>query len=92
LVDFVARHPLTGDLMVETGGLRKLRWRRLGGGKSGGYRVIYYYHDPHAPLYLFLAYGKNQQVNLTADQKRQAAATVATIKALLRPNTGAKHG
>jgi len=26
-----------------TGGFRKARWRRPGGGKSGGVRVIYYF-------------------------------------------------
>lgn len=31
--------------MEGTGGVRKLRWRRGGQGKSGGVRVIYYFHD-----------------------------------------------
>jgi len=84
LVDFLARHPLTGDLVKDTGGLRKIRWRREGAGKSGGYRAIYYFHDVNVPIYAFLAYGKNQQDDLTPDQKKKATAMVEIIKALIQ--------
>jgi len=87
LVDFVARHPLAGDLVKDTGGLRKMRWRREGGGKRAGYRAIYYFHDFNAPIYAFLAYGKNQQVDLTPAQKKAAAVMVEEIKALIRART-----
>jgi hypothetical protein len=88
LVDFIARHPLAGDLVKETGGLRKLRWQRDGGGKSGGYRAIYYFHDHRVPIYAFLAYGKNRQADLTPAQKKAAADMVAVIKALIRERHG----
>ena len=39
----LSRHPDAGDLIRGTGGLRKLRWKRPGTGKSGGVRVIYYW-------------------------------------------------
>jgi len=42
LIDYLAGHPRAGDIMEGTGGVRKLRWRRGGQGKSGGVRVIYY--------------------------------------------------
>jgi hypothetical protein len=42
-VDFIARNPEVGDLIQETGGVRKVRWGRKGGGKRGGTRVIYFY-------------------------------------------------
>ncbi len=41
LISYLAEHPKAGDLMEGTGGVRKLRWRRGGQGKSGGVRVIY---------------------------------------------------
>jgi len=63
LKDYVARNPLAGDEMPGTGGLRKLRWRRAGMGKRGGRRVIYYYYNETAPLYLFMAYAKAAQEN-----------------------------
>src|SRR5262245_19720140 len=43
--DFIAFHPLAGDAIPGTGGLRKLRWARAGLGKRGGVRVIYYFYD-----------------------------------------------
>ena len=41
-VGFIARHPLTGDVMHGTKSLRKVRRARPGMGKSGGARVIYF--------------------------------------------------
>jgi len=37
--DYRASHPEAGDVIPETGGLRKLRW--VAKGKRGGWRVIY---------------------------------------------------
>ena len=42
LVGYLAANPEAGELMPETGGARKLRWRAAGRGKRGGVRVIYY--------------------------------------------------
>ena len=58
VVDYLAEHPKSGDLMEGTGGIRKLRWSRGNKGKSGGVRVIYYYHDERIPLYLLTMFGK----------------------------------
>jgi hypothetical protein len=33
--------PEAGKFVPGSGGVRKLRWRRLGPGKRGGFRVIY---------------------------------------------------
>jgi hypothetical protein len=40
-VDFIARNPEAGDVIPETGGVRKVRWGRQGSGKRGSVRVIY---------------------------------------------------
>jgi len=40
VIDYLAVHPKTGDLLEGTGGVRKLRWGRGGQGKSGGVRII----------------------------------------------------
>lgn len=45
LVAFVGANPESGEVMPETGGVRKIRWAREGIGKRGGARVIYYYHS-----------------------------------------------
>src|SRR3972149_11281338 len=52
VVEYLAEKPKAGDLMQGTGGVRKLRWARGGGGKSVGVRVIYYFHGDAMPLYL----------------------------------------
>ena len=49
IVNYLAAHPKAGDLMEGTGGIRKLRWGRGAQGKSGGVRVIYYFHSDLMP-------------------------------------------
>ena len=51
-VDFIAANPEAGDVIPDSGGIRKVRWTRPGMGKRGGVRVIYYYHDDTMPLFL----------------------------------------
>ena len=65
LISYLAEHPGAGVAIAGTGGIRKLRWVREGMGKSGGVRVIYYYHNEHIPLYLLTIFGKNQKANLS---------------------------
>jgi hypothetical protein len=36
IVDYIARHPDTGDIIPGTGGARKVRFAGRGKGKSGG--------------------------------------------------------
>jgi hypothetical protein len=45
LVVFVGANPEAGEIIPETGGIRKIRWALAGRGKRGGARVIYYYHN-----------------------------------------------
>jgi hypothetical protein len=56
-------------------------FRAKGRGKSGGVRVIYYFHDEVTPIYALLVYGKNERADLTAGQRRSMAAFAAAIKA-----------
>ncbi len=39
---YIASNPDAGDVIPKSGGIRKIRWRRVGSGKSGGVRVIYW--------------------------------------------------
>jgi mRNA-degrading endonuclease RelE of RelBE toxin-antitoxin system len=81
LLFYLALHPLSGDEIPGTGGVRKVRFAARGKGKSGGVRVIYYFFDEENPLYAIFLYGKNEQANLTPEQKREVAGFAATIKA-----------
>jgi len=79
-INFIARNPEAGDVIPETGGVRKLRWTRPGTGKRGGARVIYFYHDAERPLYLLMVYAKARQENLTPEEKRAVRRLVAILK------------
>jgi hypothetical protein len=81
LLFYLAMHPLAGDEIPGTGGVRKVRFSARGKGKSGGVRVIYYFFDEVNPLYAIFLYGKQEQANLTPQQKREVADFAATIKA-----------
>ena len=79
-VDFIAANPEAGDVIPDTGGIRKVRWSRAGTGKRGGVRVIYFYHDDAMPLYLLLIYAKARREDWTQDEKRRARALVSSLK------------
>ena len=79
-IDFIARNPEEGDLIPETGGVRKIRWARPGSGKRGGTRVIYFYYSSDRPLYLLMVYAKARQENLTAEEKKAIRKLAAILK------------
>ncbi len=79
LINYLAEHPKSGDIMEGTGGVRKLRWRRGGQGKSGGVRVIYYFHDDLMPLYLLTLFAKGDKVNLTKGERNELADLVEAL-------------
>ncbi len=54
-----------GDLIVGTGGLRKVRIPCHDKGKSGGARVCYVDFAVYEKIYLITAYNKSQKDNLT---------------------------
>lgn len=81
IVEMLARDPECGDIIPETGGVRKVRVALAGRGKRGGGRVVYYFHSQTVPLVIFTIYAKNAKDNLTAAQRKALAAVVSAIKA-----------
>ena len=81
LIIYLAVNPEVGAVVPDTGGVRKLRWALPGRAKSGGARVIYYYHNQSMPLYALDIYAKNQKANLSAAEKQAARGTIAAIRA-----------
>ncbi len=69
--------PDAGDLIKGSGGLRKIRWKLKGKGKSGGVRVIYYWYTSADQIYMLYAYTKSKQSDLTSDD-------VATLKLIIQ--------
>ncbi len=78
LVDFIAAHPEAGTALG--GGLRKLRFARPGGGKSGGYRTVYVFGGAQMPIFLVTVFAKNEKDNLS---KAEQSELVALSKALI---------
>ena len=70
LQETLVNRPGMGDIVQGTGGLRKVRWKQEGRGKSGGVRVIYYWMTEDEQLYMLYVYPKSKQEDLTAEQKR----------------------
>lgn len=76
IVDHLAAHPAAGDVMQGCGGARKLRWRKRGTGKSGGYRIITFYGGGDIPVFLLTLFAKGEKVSLSkAEQNGLATLT-----------------
>lgn len=90
LVEFVGANPNAGDLIPETGGVRKLRWALPGKGKRGGARVVYLFHNERLPVFLLAMYGKSEKANLSkAEQNVMAKVVLAIVQSYPR-GRGAK--
>ena len=68
---FIASHPTAGDVVPESGGIRKVRWSRAGSGKSGGVRVIYFTRNAEGEVVLLTLYAKAKTDNLTASKLKE---------------------
>jgi len=73
-------NPRIGDIIQSTSGARKTRFAIKNKGKRGGMRVIYVDLENKEQLYLLLCYPKNQQDNLTPEQKKQIKILIETLK------------
>lgn len=71
IINYLAKHPASGDLIEGTGGIRKLRWAAQGKGKSGGIRVIYYYHNKTIPLFLLTLFSKGKKPNINKAERNE---------------------
>lgn len=84
LVNHVAANPEAGDIIPKTGGVRKLRYAREGQGKSGSFRVIYYYYNMKNPVFLFTVFGKNERANITDAEKMAFYKAIQILKKELK--------
>jgi hypothetical protein len=81
LVAFVGANPEAGEIIPETGGVRKIRWALEGTGKRGGARVIYYYHNERLPVFLLSAYAKSRKANLSKAERNAMKRLVPALVA-----------
>jgi hypothetical protein len=80
----LARNPECGDVIPGAGGVRKVRVPASGRGKRGGARVIYYFLNDGAPIFLFTVFAKNEKDDLDKDDLANIAAMAAAIKAAIK--------
>lgn len=64
-------NPEKGDMMRETGGLRKIRVAFEDRGKSGSARVCYVDFAVYERIYLITAYTKNEKDNLSKKERKE---------------------
>jgi hypothetical protein len=70
-VFFIAGDPEAGVVVENSGGIRKVRWKRTGTGKSGGVRVIYFTRMAQGEVVLLTLYAKSTTDNLTGAQLKE---------------------
>ena len=84
VVDIVSADPAAGDLIVGSGGCRKLRVAGKGKGKSGGYRVVTYFAARDLPVFLVAVLAKRSRANFskaeTATMAKMAKMIATGIK------------
>ena len=81
---FIACSPEDHPVIAGTGGFRKARWARPGKGKSGGFRIIYYFAAEGGRIYLASIYAKSRKGTLTATDRSVLAKLAGEIKKVTR--------
>lgn len=80
LQDILLKNPEAGVIMQGTGGIRKVRFAFENRGKSGSVRVCYVDFATYTVIYLITAFSKDEQENLTHEQKNVLKKLVKTLK------------
>lgn len=72
--------PQLGNVMQETGGIRKMRFALENQGKSSSVRVIYVDFVIYEKLYLLTAYPKSEKDNLTKAERNELKKLVKILE------------
>ena len=80
LIDDIASTPDGGDLIPDTGGLRKRRVSLPGRGKRGGARVLTLYLGEDRPVYALYLFAKNARADVSPKQRKALIRIVKDIK------------
>jgi hypothetical protein len=64
-INMIAANSECGNVISGGSGILKVRFAIGGRGKSGGVRIIYYFHNELVPVFLLAVFAKNEQANLT---------------------------
>ena len=83
-IDLVASDPEGGAVMQGTGGVRKARIAGRGKGKSGGYRIVWYFGGGDIPVFLLTVFGKGEKANLTQGERNALRSLTAQLRTSLK--------
>ena len=86
LQSLILQGPDRYPVVAGTGGLRKIRFARPGGGrgKRGSYRACYAGFLEHGVVVLAMVYDKGERADLTAAQRKAIAAALRAIDEQLK--------
>ena len=75
-------NPERGPVIQGTAGVRKARVAdpTRGKGKRGGLRYMYYYIERDGQIFLLLIFGKNEQADLTPQQKKALRQAILSLR------------
>jgi hypothetical protein len=76
----LTENPEQGDVIPGTGGIRKTRLKSVSKGKRGGFRVCYLSIEDKLILFLLFIYPKNEQENLSSQEKTELKQLAEAIK------------
>lgn len=82
------KDPQSGPVMEGTGGIRKVRFPLENRGKSGSVRVCYADFEEYEVTYLITAFTKDEQSNLTKEEKNVLKKLVKALKDEAAANRG----
>jgi hypothetical protein len=82
-VDLVAHEPESGDLLQGTGGVRKARVAGRGKGKSGGYRIVWWFGGGDIPVFLLTVFGKGEKANLSKGERNALRVLTTQLRSSL---------
>ena len=71
LQQYLIQNPEAGEVVPGSGGVRKVRWARLGVGKRGGLRIIYFVRYRPNEFWMLTLYAKARRENVPAHILKQ---------------------
>lgn len=80
IITEISLNPDGGDVITNSGGLRKVRIAGRGGGKSGGYRLLVLYLNQNCPTYLFAMLSKGERANFSKSELAELRKLAAETK------------
>jgi mRNA-degrading endonuclease RelE of RelBE toxin-antitoxin system len=77
---YIACAPEDHPVIPGGGGFRKVRWARRGKGKSGGFRVVYFFLADPGRIYMAAIYAKSRKQTLSAADRNVLTRLAVLIK------------